>query len=267
MKTSLTPPIRYYGGKQNMLAHLHPMIPSHKIYVEGFVGGGALFWTKEPSDFEVINDLNDRMLAFYQAIKYDFKTLQNLIDETFHSRSQFNETKQIWTGGLDDETSTLAMAWAVWTQANQGFAGKLGGTFGYDRSGQSPSTLYNKKNRFTDLYKERMRYVTVECRDALKVIDVFDTPNTFFYLDPPYVSSDCGHYSGYTREDFKQLLDKCSTMQGKFLLSSYPEPDLLEYRQQQGWNTRDIQQTLAVTGNRSTPAPKKTECLTWNYSL
>ncbi|MBO0951066.1 DNA adenine methylase [Fibrella forsythiae] len=266
MKTSLTPPIRYYGGKQNMLAHLHPMIPSHKIYVEGFVGGGALFWTKEASDFEVINDLNGKVLSFYQAIKYDWKSLQTLIDETFHARQQFDLTKEIYHTD-EDEATTLAMAWAVWTQANQGFAGKIGGTFGYDRSGQSPSTIYNKKNRFTEAYKDRMRYVTVECRDALKVIDVFDTPNTFFYLDPPYVSSDQGHYDGYTRDDFKQLLDKCSTMQGKFLLSSYPEPDLLEYRKQQGWNTRDIQQTLAVNGMRTGGPKQKTECLTWNYSL
>ncbi|MBO0947312.1 DNA adenine methylase [Fibrella forsythiae] len=264
--SSTSVPIRYYGGKQNMLKHLLPLLPEHRIYVEGFVGGGALFWTKPPSSFEVINDTNGRLLAFYKAIKYDFGSLERLIDETFHAREQFNETKAIYHDPNADEIEVLAMAWAIWVQANQGFAGQMGNSWGYDRSGKEPSTLYNKKKRFTDAYKERMRFVTVEQRDALKVIDVFDSPHTFFYLDPPYVSAHQGHYKGYTREDFKLLLDKCATMQGKFLLSSYPEPDLLEYRARLGWNVQDHEQTLAVTSNRA-EKKKKIECLTWNYAL
>lgn len=112
-----------------------------------------------------------------------------------------------------------------------------------------------------------MRHVTVECRDALKVIDVFDGPDTFFYLDPPYVSSDQGHYAGYTEADFRNLLDACARMRGKFLLSSYPEAVLMEYRERHGWATSDIEQTVAVTGMRTGPPKKKTECLTWNYTL
>ncbi len=34
-------PISYYGGKQNMLKHILPIIPKHEIYVEAFFGGGA----------------------------------------------------------------------------------------------------------------------------------------------------------------------------------------------------------------------------------
>lgn len=29
-------PISYYGGKQTMLKHILPLIPSHKIYTEYF---------------------------------------------------------------------------------------------------------------------------------------------------------------------------------------------------------------------------------------
>ena len=32
-------PISYYGGKQTMLKHILPLIPSHKIYTEAFCGG------------------------------------------------------------------------------------------------------------------------------------------------------------------------------------------------------------------------------------
>jgi DNA adenine methylase len=58
-------PISYYGGKQSMLKHILPLIPEHKIYVEPFFGGGAVFFGKEPSKVEVINDYNSNVVVFY----------------------------------------------------------------------------------------------------------------------------------------------------------------------------------------------------------
>ena len=71
-------------------------------------------------------------------------------------------------------------------------------------------------------------------------------------------------YSGYTEADFVKLLDACANLKGKFLLSSYPEPILLEYRQKYGWSTEDVEKTLAVDGRRK-ETKTKVECLTWNY--
>ena len=57
-------PIAYYGGKLNMLKHILPMFPEHKIYVEPFFGGGAVFFAKQPSPVEVINDTFDLAIIF-----------------------------------------------------------------------------------------------------------------------------------------------------------------------------------------------------------
>lgn len=35
-------PISYYGGKQTLLKHILPLIPSHKLYTEAFCGGAAV---------------------------------------------------------------------------------------------------------------------------------------------------------------------------------------------------------------------------------
>lgn len=51
-------PISYYGGKQTMLKHILPLIPSHKIYTEAFCGGAAVLFAKRPSEAEIINDIN-----------------------------------------------------------------------------------------------------------------------------------------------------------------------------------------------------------------
>ena len=263
MKREMKTPISYYGGKQNMLPAILPKIPEHTIYVEPFFGGGAVFWGKKPSQVEIVNDINNRLITFYKVLKYDFEELASKADETFHSRGQHKESGLVYKSQADEITDPLACAWSVWVQTNMSFATQIGSTFGYDRSGSSALRLYNKKKSLTDVFQERMKRVTIESYDALKVIKTYDSPDTFFYLDPPYVSSDQGHYTGYAVDHFKALLDVCANMKGKFLLSSYPESLLMEYRSQYNWKTEDHEKTLAV-GPRKVPK-KKIECLTWNF--
>ena len=257
-------PISYYGGKQRMLRHILPMIPNHTIYVEPFFGGGAVFWGKKPSQVEIINDINNRLITFYKVLKYDYEQLFEKADETFHARAQHRESGEIYKSQLDEISDPVACAWAVWVQTNMSFASQIGGAFGYGRSGSSSLNLFNKKAALTAAYQERMKRVTIESYDVIKVIKTYDSPDTFFYLDPPYVSSNQGHYAGYTLENFRELLDICVNMKGKFILSSYPEPLLKEFRLRNNWKSEDHEKTLAVDGKRK-EAKKKVECLTWNY--
>lgn len=262
VKPLLKTPITYYGGKQMMLPQIIPKIPPHTTYIEPFFGGGAIFWGKEPSDAEVINDLNSNLITFYKVLKYDFDALKTLVDETFHSRAQHKDADNIYEN--PDEKDDLRTAWAVWVQTNMSFGSMIGAGFGYDRNGKCPLKLFNKKEALTLAYKDRLKKVTIENNDVFKVIKAYDSPEAFFYLDPPYVSANQGHYSGYTADDFKKLLDVCSQLQGKFLLSSYPETQLFEYIEKFGWKSEKHEKSLAVDGRRK-ENKKKTECLTWNY--
>lgn len=256
-------PISYYGGKQQMLKHILPKVPNHQTYIEPFFGGGAVFWGKPPSQVEVINDVNNRLITFYKVLKYDFDDFIERADETFHSRAQHAESGKVYESQVDEITTPIACAWSVWVQTNMSFGTMIGGGFGYDRKGMCALKLFNKKENLTQAFKTRLKKVTIECYDVLKVIKTYDAPDAFFYLDPPYVSSDQGHYGGYTMDDFRRLLDACANLKGKFLLSSYPEALLKEYREQFSWKFEDIEKTLAVS-QRKEPK-KKLECLTWNY--
>ena len=62
-------PITYYGGKQLLAPTIINMIPTHRIYCEPYFGGGAVFFAKEASWLEAINDINDRLMTFYEVLQ------------------------------------------------------------------------------------------------------------------------------------------------------------------------------------------------------
>jgi len=257
-------PISYYGGKQMLVSEILPLFPPHVQYVEPFIGGGAVFFAKGRSDNEVINDLSGDVTNFYWQLKTNFSALQAMISGTLHSEVHHKEAARVLKMEVNDAMG-VERAWAFWVQTNMSFSHRMFGGFAFGESGCGGSTA-NKRDGFLPKYERRLREVEILNRDALDVIKLKDSPRTLFYCDPPYVSSDCGHYAGYTEENFRELLEVLSGIEGKFLLSSYPELVLMEYRERFGWRTRDVVKKVLVTGKR-VGDKMKTECLTWNYDL
>ena len=110
-----------------------------------------------------------------------------------------------------------------------------------------------------------MRCIEVFNRDAVELIKLKDnSENTLFFCDPPYVSSDQGGYKGYTKEHFIELLETLKNIKAKFILTSYPEPELMEYREKYGWKSKDFKMIVSVTGKRE-ETKYKTECITFNF--
>ena len=56
------------GSKRKYDKALISLFPAHRTYVEPFLGGGAVFFRKEPSEVEVINDLDGKLVADYRLI-------------------------------------------------------------------------------------------------------------------------------------------------------------------------------------------------------
>jgi DNA adenine methylase len=93
-------PITYYGGKQTMLKHILPLVPEHSLYTEAFAGGAALFFAKDTSDIEVINDINQNLINFYRVLKCDFNALRTKIETTLHSRATFDFAAWVYDNPL-----------------------------------------------------------------------------------------------------------------------------------------------------------------------
>ena len=57
------------GGKKLLAKKIVSLIPEHTVYVEPFVGGGAVYFTKEPSEKEIISDKDPDIIFAYKFIK------------------------------------------------------------------------------------------------------------------------------------------------------------------------------------------------------
>lgn len=261
-------PISYYGGKANLADKIVKLIPAHNLYCEPFIGGAAVFFAKPPSPVEVINDVNKELINFYRTVQNDFTSLEKEIRITLHSRTMHKDAKVIYDS--PHLFSEIKRAWAVWVLANQSFSSMLDGAWGYDiKKATMPKKLQNKKEAFTEDYAIRLQNVQLECTDALRIIRSRDTKDAFFYCDPPYYNSDMGHYDGYTLEDYEGLLKQLSSIEGKFMLSSYPSPILTEYTKKFGWSQHSFNMTVSVANNIKSGKPKKvkTEVITYNYKV
>lgn len=258
-------PISYYGGKQRLASKIISLIPAHEFYIEPFVGGGAVFFSKQPSQIECLNDTNKELINFYHVLQNRFIELEKLVSITLHSRNLHRDATVVNNNPhLFDE---VKRAWAIWVLSSQSFSAMLDGTWGYDKSSNTTTKkISNKRSQFTEDYAVRLQNVQLESSDALYVIKSRDTASSFFYVDPPYYNSDCGHYDGYSIEDFENLLKVLSGISGQFLLSSYPSDVLSRYAKENGWNQLVFEQGVSVN-SKAGYQKKKWEVLTANFSI
>lgn len=254
-------PITYYGGKQQMVKYILPLIPEHKIYVEPFFGGGAILFAKEKSEHEVINDLNSEVINFYYTLKVNTAKLFKEVSGTMAARDAFKQAKIVYDN--PEMFDSVKRAWAFYTAASQAFSSNFS-SYGYGLDNACIRKCANKRDAYFNAYAERLKYVEVENNDALKVIKSRDTAKSFFYCDPPYYNSNCGPYNGYSISDYTLLLKQLAVLKGKFLLSSYPSPVLDTYVAKHKWHQVSVKKKIAVS---AAATHDKTEVLTANYSI
>lgn len=262
-------PITYYGGKQQLASTILQMIPAHRVYVEPYFGGGAVFFAKGKSYLEVINDINDNLVTFYEVCQDAtlFPLLMDKIQHTLHSERSYKKAYALWktpSGG-----GKLDIAWATWLVTNMSFSGSPSGGWKWDNGtagSHSGVVMDNYRRDFSQAIHERLKHVQISCRDAMTVIDQRDREETFFFLDPPYPGCVQKHYSGFGFDDFEKLLERLTTLKGKFLLCNFQSELLTRYITENGWNiaVKDMALRVANLGGHNR---RKQEVMVYNYDL
>lgn len=265
-------PITYFGGKQLLAETIIGMMPSHKIYCEPYFGGGAVFFTKGKSYLEVINDVNDRLITFYEVCQDEkmFAELMERVQQTLHSERHYETALRWWHDPDRCYGNKVELAWAVWTVMNMSYTSSPGSGWKWDNgSSGSHSGIVtdNYRNNFVRNIHERLKHVQISCRDALKVITQRDTEETFFFLDPPYPGTTQKHYSGYTFDDLEKMLVILTNIKGKFLLCNFNSNLLDAFVQRTGWNKTVVGMASKMTNRASNGTKRIQTVMVYNYEI
>jgi DNA adenine methylase len=248
----LRAPFGYPGGKTRSVDNIVKHLPYRKIYIEPFGGSGAVLLARQPVDLEVFNDRYAGVVAFYRCLRHPekYKSLIELLDLTVHSREDFIDAKQTWC----EETDDVIRAAKWYYMVNYSF-GSLCRNFGRSTSpiGQMAGKVRNKLKYFSHIHS-RLKNVQIENQNWLDCIRDYDSFDTVFYIDPPYIDAHQGTYEHeMSHNDHRHLIETVFSLKGFVALSGYSNP-LYEnnpWDHQYSWEAFVSMESCAFTeGNR-----------------
>ncbi len=220
----------WYGGKYSHLDWLLPLLPEAKHYCEPFGGSAAVLLNRRPSPIETYNDLDGEVVNFFKVLRERKDALIEAIGLTPFSREEFKKAISGPTEGLSD----LERARRFYIRARQvrtglaqtASAGRWAHCRLTSRAGMAGavSRWLGSVEALPEIAQRLLR-VQIEHDDALTLIRRYDSPETFFYCDPPYPHDSRGDNKAYKYEmkddDHRELAELLHNVQGKVALSSY----------------------------------------------
>lgn len=197
------------------------LIPPHKTYVEVFGGSGALLFAKDKSVVEVYNDINAGLANFFRVFQdpNQFEKLYQGILIQPYSRELYNTYKETWE--THDDPVRKAIEWFY--VARLSIVGIFGNSWRFSKKLNHAERHYRILGNVPSLQK-RTTDVIIENTDWRNILQKYDSDDTFFYLDPPYVHSTRGqgrYNDEISEQDHKDLVEQLKEIKGKVLLSGY----------------------------------------------
>lgn len=195
----------YVGNKRRYFEKIEPLIPPHSTYIEPFLGSGFVFFNKKEATRNIINDLDKDLIKAYRLAKRAPKTLSKY-NYNFKNIKQLQRFYDMNHSQLSDKLIKQVIKF------NNGFSGKKVNTKVY----KFADPIKKLKKNLSHV-KDRLNGTTILNKDYREVINKYDSPSSFFFLDPPYE----GSQNIYSNEsmDFVELFDILDNLKGKFMLT------------------------------------------------
>lgn len=221
---------RYPGSKWSIAKWIIEHFPhgyEKMIYLEPFVGSGAVFFNKKPGAVETINDLDSDIVNLFDVLRNHPDELKRALSLTPYSREEYDRSFEPC-----DEPIEKARRYMVKT--TQAIGAKLNGKCGWRNHKQmkigGTACKWAGITETIDIAADRLRgsttnLVQIEHMDALRLIERYNTTDALIYLDPPYVRSARKSGALYKHEmnDQQQvrMLEIITQSKAKIILSGY----------------------------------------------
>lgn len=247
----------WYGGKFSHLDWLLPLLPACHHYCEPFAGSAAVLLNRETSPVETYNDIDGDVVNFFRVLRDEHEALIRAIALTPFSREEYHLA--IYENGVD--ISAVERARRFYVRARQtrtGLAqtaslGRWANCKNTSRAGMSGVvSRWLGGVQALDSIAERLLRVQIENRPAVDVIRLYDSPDTLFYCDPPYLHATRGDAKAYGFEmdeaQHRELARTLNACQGKVAVSGYEHPLMDELFEPGRWyKTRGADKTIHST--------------------
>ena len=269
--------ISYIGGKAKMSDWIGKFIPENiDTYVEVF--GGA-FWVyingriheRKSLDRIIYNDFNKFMVNLFECCRspeeFSFRIRKIKDQDPLRFRTFQDHINKIKEEEFEIGNFDLAIMYSY--LATQVFSGsKIMESKFIDLKGKHISKFSTFRKRLgSEKVRNKLRKITkCENLDYSDLIKKYDTPGTFFYVDPPYWKTE-NYYSNheFDRGDHEKLCKQLSRIKGKFALSYY-DFDLLDQwlpRDQYSWERKAYSKCAAAKKGKK--QNRGVEVLIMNY--
>lgn len=268
--TKLRPPIKTHGGKYylaNWIIESFPLGYEQMVYLEPFCGGASVFLNKKASLEECLNDLDVGIIQILRALRDEPGEFIRRLKLLKYSEATFDRMKKLSENEDEfDDYIEHAVVEFVLRRMSRGGLKKHFGWSTRIRGGQ-PGDLNAWQTILEDLpnMNNRLQHVYIMNYPAITVIKAFDTENTFFYLDPPYLASTRTSTNTYEYEmnddDHIALLNTIQNLKGKVLISGYSSR--LYNRMLKGWKCK--RKRIVNHSSQAKTKQTRTECLWCNY--
>ena len=229
-------PMGYPGGKGESAKHILPLLPYRNTYVEPFGGSGTILLLRDAVPLEIFNDKFSGVCCFYRVLRDRIKLEQLLdrVEHCLHSREEFEWCRGTWES-CEDEVERAARWWTM----HQMSFGKQGRHFGRSTSGKAQTgwALRGIPQFFRPTH-HRLQGVQIENLDWTHIMKDYDSEETVFYLDPPYVKYSKGQYKHeFTKKDHFYLCEFIFTrVKGFVALSGYSDPETRDIYDRYKWD-------------------------------
>jgi DNA adenine methylase len=229
------PIVRYHGGKWKIAPWIIENMPPHRVYVEPFGGGGSVLLRKPRLAAEVYNDLDGRVVQVFRVLRDPEKAarVRHRLSLTPFARAEFDSCYEPPVDEVDEVCKTIMLSLmgygsdSITRKYRTGFRSKLSD----ERA--TPAASWLNYYESIDAFVERLRGVVIEQCDAAEVMLRTDTPQTLFFVDPPYListrtammngrESTHGYKHEMTDDDHRALAVTLRELQGMVMLCGYP---------------------------------------------
>ena len=250
------------GGKSKLRTKIRNMMPSHSTYVEPFVGGGSVFFAApaNPLIKEVVNDKDKDVAQIY----LDTKNVGDKFDGfTPVNKEGFKRllNQKSFSSPLERLKRNIIISKQSFRSDRKSFAPSK-----YDE-------LMTRGGKGASLSKfhERLKNTRILNQDYKTVIKKYDSPTTFFYLDPPYSTAKASNDYNDNDVPIEELINILKSIKGKFILSYDVNPLAKKLAREAGFKVMSVKTTynappgMGIKDRINSNSSTKTELIIRNY--